>query len=71
VQVDKKMLEKMAQVATKGDIYALKEDFNKLETRVDKLDNRMVAGFIAILLGIVALLAIWYGASRVSGHRSL
>jgi len=54
VQVEKTVMARSKDLATKGDL-------QKIEDRVDRLDSRMVSGFIAVLLGIIALMAtmVW------------
>jgi len=68
VQVEKTVLRESKDLATKGELHAAKEE---LSARIDKLDNRIVTGFIAILLGIIALMAtmVWgFQSLKIQGN---
>jgi len=56
VQVDKRMLEKMTDVATKEDVLVLKSDIQKIEGRVDRLDDKMQSQFRWLMGGIISIL---------------
>jgi len=61
VQVEKSVLQNSKDLATKGDLHALKEGIEgkvaELNVRMDKLDSRSQARFYWIMGGIITVLA--------------
>jgi len=56
IQVEKTVLRESKDLATKGDILALKEDMNRLGGRVDTLLYCVIGSIITMVIGFASLL---------------
>jgi len=56
LHVEKGLLAKSQDLATKGDVLVLKIDIQKLEGRVDRLDDKMQSQFRWLMGGLISIL---------------